>query len=43
MTVRDEFFLDMSKWRARFDLSMNREMIRNYCVGLGWRLKCEKS
>ncbi len=40
---KDEFYLNMEKWRTRFDLPITEEVLRNYCVGLGQRLKCEKS
>ena len=42
-TVRDEFYLNMDKWRAEFPLPLNEERLRAYCTGLGRRLKCEKS
>lgn len=41
--VKDEFHLNMDKWRANFVLPLNENILRDYCVGLGWRLKCEKS
>jgi UDP-glucose 4-epimerase len=42
-TVRDEFYLNMDKWRADFALPIDQEILREYCAGLGRRLKCEKS
>ncbi len=42
-TPRDEFFLNMDKWRSQFDLPVDENMIHDYCVGLGRRLRCEKS
>jgi nucleoside-diphosphate-sugar epimerase len=41
--VRDEFCLSMDKWRAQFALPVTKEMLRDYCVGLGRRLKCGQS
>lgn len=41
--VRDEFFLSMDKWRTHFPLPTNNETLREYCIGLGRRLKCEQS
>jgi nucleoside-diphosphate-sugar epimerase len=38
--VRDEFCLSMDKWRAQYPLPVTREILRDYCVGLGRRLKC---
>lgn len=43
MIVRDEFFLNMQQWRSRFTLSVDETAIRDYCIGLGKRLQCEKS
>lgn len=40
---RDEFFLKMDKWRSQFDLPIDENTIHDYCVGLGRRLRCEKS
>lgn len=40
---RDEFFLKMDKWRNQFDLPINENTLHDYCVGLGRRLRCEKS
>jgi dTDP-4-dehydrorhamnose reductase/UDP-glucose 4-epimerase len=42
-SVRDEFYLNMDKWRAEFPLPVTQESLRDYCVGLGRRLMCEKS
>jgi UDP-glucose 4-epimerase len=42
LIVRDEFCLNMDNWRARFSLPVNPGLIRDYCIGLGRRLKCEK-
>jgi nucleoside-diphosphate-sugar epimerase len=38
--VRDEFCLSMDKWRAHYPLPVTREILHDYCVGLGRRLKC---
>jgi nucleoside-diphosphate-sugar epimerase len=43
MQVRDEFFLNMDQWRSRFPLAVSEAELRDYCVALGRRLKCEKS
>lgn len=40
--VRDEFFLSMDKWRQHFDLPIDVQILRNYCVELGKRLRCER-
>jgi nucleoside-diphosphate-sugar epimerase len=42
--VRDEFLLSMEKWQAaHFPLPANKQALRDYCIGLGRRLKCEQS
>jgi nucleoside-diphosphate-sugar epimerase len=41
--VRDEFYLNMDKWRAEFPMPVTELSLRDYCVALGRRLKCEKS
>jgi nucleoside-diphosphate-sugar epimerase len=41
--VHDEFYLNMDKWRETFASSVDEATLRDYCVGLGRRLKCEKS
>jgi dTDP-4-dehydrorhamnose reductase/UDP-glucose 4-epimerase len=43
MTIRDEFFLNMNRWRGRFELPLDEGVLREYCIGLGRRLRCEKS
>jgi UDP-glucose 4-epimerase len=40
--IRDEFYLNMEKWRAEFPLPVNEAALQEYCIGLGRRLKCEK-
>jgi UDP-glucose 4-epimerase len=42
MVVRDEFFLNVDKWRSQFGLSIDNATIRNYGIMLGRRLQCEK-
>jgi nucleoside-diphosphate-sugar epimerase len=42
-TVRDEFYLNMDKWRSRFALPFDQAALRDYCIGLGRRLACEQS
>jgi nucleoside-diphosphate-sugar epimerase len=41
--IRDEFFLDTDKWNERFAPLTSREELRETCVELGQRLKCERS
>jgi hypothetical protein len=41
--VRDEFCLSMDKWRANFPLPITKDTLRDHCIGLGRRLKCEQS
>jgi nucleoside-diphosphate-sugar epimerase len=43
MTVKDEFFLNMNKWRRNFELPVDEKIVQTYCVELGRKLKCEKS
>ena len=43
MTLRDEFFLDMDKWRNQFALPFDESLLQAYCKNLGRRLRCEKS
>lgn len=40
--VKDEFFLNMNKWRADHDLPFTSQALHDYCVDLGKRLQCEK-
>jgi nucleoside-diphosphate-sugar epimerase len=42
-TIRDEFFLDTGKWDAQFAPLTSREELRETCLELGQRLKCERS
>lgn len=42
-TLRDEFFLNMDKWRIQFDLPIDESTLHDYCVSLGQKLRCEKS
>jgi nucleoside-diphosphate-sugar epimerase len=39
--VRDEFFLNMDKWHARFPASINMTVLKDYAIELGRRLKDE--
>lgn len=39
---KDEFFLNMEKWGSRFELPVSEQIVRNYCLELGRKLKCEK-
>lgn len=41
--VRDEFYLDMDKWRSRFALPVDKTSLRSYATKIGEALKCEKS
>ncbi len=42
--VRDEFFLNMTKWESRFGYRpVEHRELQAYCIQLGQRLKCEKS
>jgi len=41
--LRDEFFLNMDKWRSHFDLPIDENTLHDYCVGLGQKLRCEES
>jgi len=42
-SIHDEFFLNMDKWRERFEMPVNEGVLNDYCTNLGRRLKCEKS
>ena len=41
--IKDEFFLNMDKWRGQFALPVDEDTIKDYCMALGRRLQCEKS
>lgn len=41
--VREEFYLNMDKWRARFGPVTSEDEMRDYCIGIGRTLRCEKS
>ena len=41
--VRDEFYLNMTAWRSRYDLPIGEKTLKDYCLRLGSRLQCEKS
>ncbi len=42
--IRDEFYLNMEKWKAAFGHSpLCVDDLRAYCVGIGQKLRCEKS
>lgn len=41
--VRDEFFLNMDKTRARFGLSFSPEQLKARCIAIGQELACAKS
>lgn len=41
--IRDEFFLDTRKWDEQFAPLTSREELRETCLELGQKLKCERS